>query len=179
MKMFGKSTAMVFGAALVSLSCAALAAQQALSVTSSFSNGQPVPKEYSGQGADHSPPLRWSPAPSNTKSIAVVCLDPDAPGGTWYHWFLYNLSPTAISLGENVPKAETITGGAMQGINDFKKVGYNGPMPPWGQKHRYEYRVFALDQMLPLKPGARKDEILRAINGHVVAQGAVTGSFQR
>jgi Raf kinase inhibitor-like YbhB/YbcL family protein len=149
----------------------------ALGVVSGFQNGQPIPRVYTGDGADESPPLRWTPAPANAKSIAIICFDPDAPRGTWYHWLLYNLSPKLTSLSGNVRKTDSIEGGASQGINDFKHVGYNGPSPPPGAKHRYYYRVMALDQKLSVPPGADKEKIIAALKAHIIAQGETMGVF--
>ena len=175
----------LFSAAIICLligtACSSFAATptaQGLSVTSDFSAGTAVPKQHTADGADQSPPLRWSAVPGAARSIAIVCYDPDAPRGTWYHWLLYNMAPT-ISLSGNLPKQGTLPEGVMQGTNDFNHLGYNGPAPPPGQKHRYFYRVIALDEMLPLQPGARKDELLKALAGHILAEGSLMGIYSR
>lgn len=155
------------------------AAVSSLTVTSSFKNGQTVPKQFTADGGDTSPAISWSKPPSSAKSIAVICLDPDAPRGTWYHWLLYNLPATATSVSANVPKVETLPGGGVQGLNDFNRIGYNGPAPPPGKKHRYYYRVLALDSTLNVKPAARKEEVLNATRGHIVAEGELMGIYSR
>ena len=151
--------------------------ERSLVVTSTFKNGDVVPLQYTRDGSDISPPLNWSRAPADTKSIAVICSDPDAPGGTWYHWLLYNLPGDTVSLVTNIPKQPSIFSGAKQGLNDFNRVGYNGPAPPPGAKHRYFFRVMALDTNLPLKPEARKGEVLNAIRGHILAEGEIMGVY--
>src|SRR5262245_50894443 len=110
----------------------------ALTVTSTaFREGQPIPKQHTGDGKDVSPPLQWSAVPEGTKGLALVCEDPDAPRGTWTHWVLFNLPATTQGLPEGVPAQETVLGGARQGKNDFGKLGYGGPAPPRGKPHRY------------------------------------------
>lgn len=155
------------------------AAVRSLSVESSFKNGQMLPKTFTADGADISPPLRWDDVPPATKSIAVICLDPDAPGGVWYHWLLYNLPARTVSIEQNVPKQPTVLGGAEQGLNDFNHVGYNGPVPPPGAKHRYYFRVMALDTLLSLRPEVRKEELLNAVRGHILAEGEIIGMYWR
>ncbi|HEY9792048.1 MAG TPA: YbhB/YbcL family Raf kinase inhibitor-like protein [Candidatus Obscuribacterales bacterium] len=150
-----------------------------LSVVSTFKDGQTIPKQFTADGGDRSPALRWSTPPSNAKSIAIIVSDPDAPRGTWYHWLLYNLPANITYLNENVPKTPTTVGGAMQGTNDFNRIGYSGPAPPPGQKHRYEFRIAALDAMLSLKPGARKEEVLNAVREHEIAEGRLMGVYSR
>ena len=106
-------------------------------ISTAFQQGMSIPKEYTGDGADQSPPLRWSEPPSGTKSIALVCDDPDAPRGTWVHWVLFNLPTETRELEEGVPTTATLPSGAKQGKNDFGNVGYGGPAPPKGKAHRY------------------------------------------
>jgi Raf kinase inhibitor-like YbhB/YbcL family protein len=128
-----------------------------ISLTSTaFAEGQPIPQKYTCQGSDISPPLAWTSAPANTKSFALIADDPDAPMGTWVHWVLYDLTPNTVALGEAIPKTQYIPGNAKQGINDFHRLGYGGPCPPPGKPHRYFFKLYALDIMLDLKPGATK-----------------------
>ena len=171
--------ALLFGA---SISCGAENQKAkhsvaALGVVSAFGNGQPIQRVYTGDGADESPPLRWTAAPKSAKSIAIICFDPDAPRGTWYHWLLFNLSPKLTSLKGNVAKTDAVEDGGAQGINDFKHIGYNGPNPPPGAKHRYYYRVMALDERLPVAPGADKEKIIAALKEHIIAQGETMGVY--
>ena len=108
----------------------------ALRVSSSaFSEGSPIPAKYTCDGEDISPPIKWDGAPPGTKSLALICDDPDAPAGTWVHWVLYNLPPNSTSLSENTPILETLPNGAAQGRNSFEKIGYGGPVPPGVKPH--------------------------------------------
>lgn len=148
-------------------------------ISTAFKQGATIPKKYGGEGEDFSPSLLWSALPKATKSIAISCLDPDAPSGTWWHWTIYNLPAKMQQLGENVPKSPSIAQGIAQGMNDFGKVGYNGPMPPPGQKHHYHFKVMALDTVLNLRPGASKEEFSKAIHGHELASGELVGIYSR
>jgi Raf kinase inhibitor-like YbhB/YbcL family protein len=134
---------------------------------------------YTCEGRDVSPPLKWASVPAATKSFAVVCDDPDAPGGIWVHWVLYNISPKARELPEAIPRDNTLKDGSCQGTNDFPFVGYGGPCPPRGKPHRYFFKVYALDARLDLKPGVTKEELLRAMKGHVLGSGELIGTFGR
>ena len=146
--------------------------------STAFTDGQPVPQKYTCQGADVSPALTWSGAPPNAKSFALITDDPDAPVGTWVHWVFYNLPAQAHALPEGVAKTESAENG-LQGKNDFKKIGYNGPCPPPGKPHRYYFRLYALDTALDLKAGATKAEVERAMLGHVLAHAELMGTYQR
>ena len=146
--------------------------------STAFAEGQPIPDKYTGHGNDVSPPLQWSGAPASTKSFAVICGDPDAPGGSWTHWVIFNIPATATGLPENVAKDGSLPDGSKQGKNSFGNIGYNGPMPPPGQKHRYFFTVFALDTPLTLDVGASKEDVLAAMKGHGLASGSVMGTYQ-
>ncbi len=146
--------------------------------SSAFSEGQPIPRAYTCDGVNISPPLEWSGVPKTAKTIAIVCDDPDAPGGTWVHWVLYNLPGDNIGLVENLPVTESLKAGGFQGSNDFGKIGYGGPCPPSGT-HRYFFRVYAIDSELPLKAGATKAELMKAMEGHVLLQGQLMGTYRR
>jgi Raf kinase inhibitor-like YbhB/YbcL family protein len=151
-----------------------------MKVTSSaFQAGQAIPAKYTCEGADISPPLEWSGVPAAAKSLALICDDPDAPGGTWVHWVLYDLPVTATDLAERVPPAESLPFGAQQGINGFRRVGYGGPCPPPGKPHRYYFKLYALDVDLVLKPRTTKQELLRAMDGHILAEAQLMGTYQR
>ena len=151
-----------------------------ITITSiAFQDGQPIPQKYTGDGEDHSPPLSWSEPPEGTKSIALICDDPDAPRGTWVHWVLYNLSPVTRELNEGVPTTETLASTAMQGTNDFGKIGYGGPAPPKGKPHRYFFKVYALSEESDLAPCATKTELLDDMKGKVLAEGQLMGTYQR
>lgn len=143
-----------------------------------FPEGQPIPDKYTGHGNDVSPPLQWSGAPPQTKSFALICDDPDAPMGTFTHWVIYNLPATNTAVSENIPKTETLPDGSQQGKNSFDNVGYNGPAPPPGKPHHYYFTLYALDTMLNLAPGSNKDDLLHAMDKHVLAVGELIGTYQ-
>jgi hypothetical protein len=153
-----------------------------MKVTSSaFADGAPIPVKHTCDGPDTSPPLAWTGAPENTKTFALIMDDPDAPMGTWVHWVLWNLPGTRGSLPENVSKTgePTELGGALQGNNTWPMVGYNGPCPPPGKPHRYYFKLNALDGPLSLKTGATKADVERAMQGHVLAQAQLVGTYGR
>ncbi|MBI4746358.1 MAG: YbhB/YbcL family Raf kinase inhibitor-like protein [Deltaproteobacteria bacterium] len=146
--------------------------------SAAFTEGGMIPKQYTCDGADISPPLSWSTVPEGTKSITIVADDPDAPAGTWVHWIVYNLPPDLKGLPENVPAKETLANGGMQGMTDFRRIGYGGPCPPSGT-HRYFFKVYALDKILDLYPGAIKKRLLNAMEGHILAEGELIGKYRR
>ena len=146
--------------------------------SSCFSEGGPIPRRHTCDGRNTSPPLSWSGAPEGTKSLALICDDPDAPGKTWVHWVVFNLPPGTQALPEGVPAHETISGGGTQGTNDFRKVGYGGPCPPSGI-HRYLFKLYALDAEVALAPGATKADLERAMKGHVLSEATLTGKYSR
>jgi Raf kinase inhibitor-like YbhB/YbcL family protein len=150
-----------------------------LKVTSmAFQEGALVPKQYSGDGRDISPPVAWSAAPEGTQSLALICDDPDAPVGTWVHWVLFNIPPTTRELPENVAPEKTLAFGERHGRNSWGKIGYGGPSPPSGT-HRYFFKVYAMDTLLTLPAGASKEELERAMRGHILAQGQLMGRYKR
>lgn len=144
-----------------------------------FTEGQPIPKKHTCEGSDVSPLLKWTNVPENAKSLALICDDPDAPMGTWVHWVLFNLPPETRELTENVPKKSTLDNGAKQGASDFKRPGYGGPCPPPGKPHRYFFKLYALDTALDLKEGATKKDLEKAMQGHILAQGQLMGTYER
>ncbi len=152
-----------------------------IEVTSTaFEQGMTIPKQYTGDAQDQSPPLRWSEPPSGTRSIALICDDPDAPAGTWVHWVLFDLPAQTRELEEGVPATGRLPSGAKQGKNDFGNIGYGGPAPPKGKAHRYFFKLYALRLgSVDLAPGATKSQLEHAINGHVLAQGQLVGTYKR
>lgn len=144
-----------------------------------FQPGAPIPKPYTGDGVDHSPPLRWAMPPSGTKSLALICDDPDAPRGIWVHWVLFNLPAQSRELAEGYPTKETLESGTKQGKNDFGKVGYGGPAPPKGKPHRYYFKLYALDTTVDLPAGATKAQLEKAMRGHILAEGQLMGTYGR
>jgi len=146
--------------------------------STAFKEGQPIPRTYTCDGVNISPPLEWSGVPKTAKTVAIICDDPDAPGGTWVHWVLYNLPADNIGIVENMPATEKLAAGGFQGKNDFGRVGYGGPCPPSGT-HRYFFKIYALDSELPLKGGATKAEAVKAMEGHILLQGQLMGTYRR
>ena len=146
--------------------------------STAFGEGDLIPKQYTCDGADVSPQLSWSQPPEGTGSMVLICDDPDAPMGTWVHWVLYGLSPDTLEISENIPDDKEVLGGAKHGVNDFHKYGYGGPCPPGGT-HRYFFKLYAVNTVVDLDPGATKDEVLDAIKGHVLAQGQLMGRYSR
>lgn len=144
-----------------------------------FAYGQPIPPRHAFDDGNFSPALQWSGVPPATKSLALICDDPDAPMGTWVHWVIYDLSPNTSGLAEGVPKSPELDNGAKQGVNDFKRTGYDGPSPPPGKPHRYFFKLYALNTKPDLKPGLTKKDLLMAMDGHVLAEGQLAGTYQR
>ncbi len=142
-----------------------------------FKDGQSIPSPYTCDGVNISPPLEWNGVPKTATTVAIVADDPDAPAGTFVHWLLYNLPADNIGLVENVPTSENLKAGGFQGKNDFGKIGYGGPCPPSGT-HRYFFKIYALDGDLPLKAGATKAELIKAMEGHIVLQGQLMGTYR-
>ncbi|MFO7974765.1 MAG: YbhB/YbcL family Raf kinase inhibitor-like protein [Candidatus Hydrogenedentota bacterium] len=148
--------------------------------SSAFDDQGTIPREHTADGQDVSPPLSWSGVPEGTQSLALVCDDPDAPVGTWVHWVIWNIPAGAGGLDEAVPPQQReLPNGAVQGTNDFKKIGYGGPAPPRGPAHRYFFKLYALDTSLDLAPGAKKDELEKAMQGHILAEAQLVGQYGR
>jgi len=147
--------------------------------STAFSAGETIPKRFTCDGPDVSPQLRWEGEPSGTQSFALIMDDPDAPVGTWVHWVVYNLSPGTKELPEGVEKKNQLDDGALQGRNDFRRIGYGGPCPPAGKPHRYYFKLYALDAKLSLKAGASKPDVEGAMKGHILAQAEVMGRYGR
>ena len=146
--------------------------------SAAFGQGSTIPRQYTCDGADLSPPLSWSGVPAGAKSLALVVDDPDARG-TWVHWVVYGIPAGVSGLSEGASSDIGDVPGATDGTNDFKRTGYGGPCPPNGPAHRYVFKLFAVDSVLELAPGATKSELLRAMEGNVVAQGSLMGRYQR
>jgi Raf kinase inhibitor-like YbhB/YbcL family protein len=144
-----------------------------------FANGADIPKRFTCSGEDRSPALAWSGAPAGTKSFALTVDDPDAPAGDWVHWVIFNFPANSHGLLTGVENKEQLADGTRQGMNDFRKVGYNGPCPPPGKPHRYFFKLYALNDQLTLAAGATKDALEHAMEGHIVAQAEWMGRFRR
>lgn len=143
-----------------------------------FSEGGMIPAKYTCDGQDCSPPLSWDKVPAGTKSFALICDDPDAPVGTWVHWVYYNIPAGTSSLPEHVATKENPPEGGTQGMNDFRKTGYGGPCPPSGV-HRYYFKLYALDAMLGLPSGTTKTALIKAMQGHILNQAQIMGTYKR
>ncbi len=143
-----------------------------------FQEGGLIPAKYTCDGDDISPPLKWTGIPEGTKSLALISDDPDAPVGTWVHWVMWNIPPSVRELAENVPPKPELPDGSRQGISDFRRPGYGGPCPPSGV-HRYYFKVYALDTMLDLPSSTRKADLLKAMKGHILAEGQLMGKYSR
>lgn len=153
-----------------------------LTITSTaFSHNGPIPRAHTCDGADQSPPLRFSGITEGTKELALIVDDPDAPVGVFVHWVLYGLPPDVGSLPPGLPKDPSLTKPvrALQGVNDFRKTGYNGPCPPRGPAHRYFFKLYALDTQLNLPPGATKAVLVKAMEGHVLEEASLVGTYAR
>ena len=141
--------------------------------SSAFDHVQPIPRRYACDGEDLSPPLRWANVPDEARSLALLVDDPDAPSGVFTHWVAWGLDPAAGGLGEG----EAVAG---EGRNDFGEVGSRGPCPPSGPgRHRYVFRLYALDQELELDSGAGKADLEQAIAGDVLTTAELVGTYER
>jgi Raf kinase inhibitor-like YbhB/YbcL family protein len=157
-----------------------------LLTSTAFADGEPIPRDHTGEGDDLSPLMTWTGLPPGTKSLALVCDDPDAPTPRpWVHWVIYNIPADAGGLPEGLPRDERLSApeGALQGKNSWPSdnVGYRGPMPPPGSgRHRYDFKLYALDAMLNLEPAAAtKESLEQAMRGRVLGQGQLVGTYER
>jgi len=146
--------------------------------STAFGQGEPIPRRYTCDGEDISPPLQWSDPPQGTQSFALIADDPDAPMGTWVHWVLYNIPAQARSLPEAVSSDAELPDGSRHGQNSWRRLGYGGPCPPSGT-HRYFFKLYALDAQLDLAAGTNKKQLLRAMEGHILAQAELMGTYTR
>ena len=148
--------------------------------SNAFVNGQSIPAKFSCIGKNISPDLTWSDPPAGTQSFALIVDDPDAPMGTWVHWVLFNIPAATRSLQEDLPvTGKNVDPNAIYfGKNSSGNLRYDGPCPPSGT-HRYYFRLYALDSIINLLPGATKEELLKAMNGHILAQGELMGTFSK
>src|SRR6266576_3329740 len=166
-------TIIIVGCAMAAAALVAFAAGGAkMKISSSaFQEGGTIPEKFSKNGQNINPELRIEGAPAEAKSLALIVDDPDAPVGLFTHWLVWNIDPKTTDIAENsVPR------GALQGTNDFPGSGYDGPQPPSGT-HRYYFKIFAVDQTLDLKSGAKRQELDKAMSGHVIAQGELVGRY--
>lgn len=145
-----------------------------------FTRDRMIPSKYTCDGNDVSPPLAWDSVPGGTSSLVLICDDPDAPGGTWVHWVIFNLPPDLKELSEDIPPKKILQNCAKQGVNDFDRIGYGGPCPPSGT-HRYFFKIYALNTTLDdVAPGVTKAELFEAIaEEQILAVGTLIGKYQR
>jgi Raf kinase inhibitor-like YbhB/YbcL family protein len=159
------------------------AAEETVKVTSTaFGENQSIPKIYTCEGQDRSPPLNWSGVPANAKSLALIVDDPDAPDPaaprmTWVHWVLYDIPVTASGLPEGAV-SNALPKGTLEGLNDWQRTGYGGPCPPIG-RHRYFHKLYALDTVLPDLKKPTKAALEKAMKGHVVAETQLVGTYEK
>jgi Raf kinase inhibitor-like YbhB/YbcL family protein len=146
--------------------------------SSVFKEGGIIPKRYTCDGQNISPPLEWEAVPGGTESLALIVDDPDATTGTWVLWVLFNLPPEIKELPEPIPPEKVLPNGAKQGMNDFHRIGYGGPCPPKGT-HSYYFKLYALDATLDLAPGITKAQLLEVIDNHVLAVGTLIGKYRK
>ena len=144
----------------------------------SFKNNQRIPSRYTCDGTDLSPKIGWKDAPKNTRSFALIADDPDAPMGVFTHWVIFNIPPSENSLKEGIETKPILPNGSVQGKTDFGRIGYGGPCPPSGE-HRYRFHLYALDTTLSLPPDSTKQQVLRAIQGYVLAEAEIVGLYSR
>lgn len=148
-----------------------------------FDPDRPIPRKYTADGLNVSPPLRWQAAPPGTREFALIVDDPDAPQDEpWVHWLIYRITADVTRLPEGIPPSQRIfePGGAVQGRNSWGRIGYGGPQPPRGHGvHRYHFKLYALDAALAPTPGLDKAELLGALEGHVIARAEYIGTYER
>ena len=151
--------------------------------SSAFPANATIPKEFTADGSDDSPPLSWQGAPTGTKNFALIMDDPDAPPGTWVHWVLFNIPGETQSLSRGIEKKERLGNGATHGIvwgvQDFSRVGYFGPAPPPGKPHRYFFKLYALDKALNIPAKSTKAQVEQAMKGHVLGETSLVGIYGR
>ena len=150
--------------------------------SSAFAENQSIPRQYTCEGSDASPPLAWTGVPPAAKSLVLIVDDPDAPDPaaprmTWVHWLLYNLPPGTSALPEGVARG-ALPAGTLEGLNDWRRTGYGGPCPPIG-RHRYFFKLYALDRLLPDLGRPTKAALEKAMQGHVVGEAVLVGTYQK
>jgi Raf kinase inhibitor-like YbhB/YbcL family protein len=173
--------------AVLALGAVPAAAQTALTVTSpTLKANETIPKDHTADGRNLSPALLWSGAPAATRQFAVILDDPDAQfgGQNFVHWVVYKIPGTAKGLPAELPMDATLSApaevaGVIQGLSGFRRAGYRGPAPPPGKPHHYTFTVYALDADLPLAEGLTKADLLKAMDGHILAQGSLVAIYER
>ena len=182
------SIVLLFATALMVLACAGPAKGGAAAgqpdstgmvlFSSAFGAGESIPTKYSLFGDNVSPDLAWDKVPDDTKGFVLICRDPDAPSGTFYHWVLFSIPDDVRHLPEGITRTAALPGGGIQGRNSFHRVGYDGPKPPSGT-HRYYFELYAIDVKPALTPAATAERVLQAIKGHIKGQANLMGTYTR
>ena len=147
--------------------------------SSSFENGELIPGKYTCEGENVSPEICWEGLPEEVNSIALICDDPDAPSGDFVHWVVFNIPPKLNGLPEAISTENITNIGALQGVTGYGRKGYNGPCPPAGLAHHYHFRLYALDETLKAEETLTKYELLKRMEGHILATGEIVGLFKR
>ena len=147
--------------------------------TPAFGQGQAIPVEYTCDGQDSSPALEWGAVPDGTESLALIMDDPDAPGGIFTHWVVYDMKADRTGILAGATEERDLTDGGFQGINSFNRIGYGGPCPPVGPDHTYRFFIFAIDRRLNLEAGASATEVLAALRGYVLGSGQLEATYGR
>jgi len=148
-------------------------------VSNNFNQNEIIPTKYTCDGENISPGLKFLRVSDRAKTFALIVDDPDAPGGTFVHWVVYNMPAHKFEIEENFPKEEKLTDGTLQGKNDFGKIGYGGPCPPSGHPHRYRFKAYGVDKYLDLQAGATKAELKSAMQGSIVDEAELIGMYKR
>ena len=146
--------------------------------TTAFQKNGFIPTRFTCDGTDASPPLAWNDPPAGTQSFVLIVDDPDAPAGTWVHWVVYDMPARLRGLPEGLAKSRELPDGSRQGLNDFRRIGYDGPCPPRGSAHRYFFKLYALDIKTNLNEAVTKSELERAMKGHILAESEIVGRFK-
>ncbi|MBN2039631.1 MAG: YbhB/YbcL family Raf kinase inhibitor-like protein [Spirochaetes bacterium] len=146
--------------------------------SSAFQKGEMIPKTYTCDDINISPALEWSSVPEGTKTFTIICDDPDAPSGNFVHWVYYDIPANITGLYEGIKPDQKPEAGGIQGKNDFRKTGYGGPCPPGGT-HRYFFKLYAVDKVLGLEPGANKQQVMDAMKGHILFESELMGKYSR
>jgi Raf kinase inhibitor-like YbhB/YbcL family protein len=146
--------------------------------STAFADGAMIPHKYAGYGQNVSPDLAWTQTPEGTRAFALICRDPDAPGGTFYHWVMFNISDTVRQLPAGLGRSAVLRLGGAQGLNNFGRVGYDGPKPPAGT-HRYYFDLYALDASWMLDQTTTAPQLLDRMQGHVLAKASLMGKYSR
>jgi Raf kinase inhibitor-like YbhB/YbcL family protein len=144
-----------------------------------FVKGQSIPAQYTCDGKDVSPEVSWANVPDGTKSFALIIDDPDAGSNPWVHWVIFNIPKNQRMLKKDLPAKKELKSGALQGVNDFKNIGFGGPCPPKGPAHQYVMKLYALNSKLDLKAGVTKAQMIKAMKGHIIEKAVLKAKYKR